>query len=71
MEDDTLGVLKALLQKMLTSRDRKCWASSQDLMMRAIQLAEQDQAIILQLALRPPVTIRLDAGPDRLDAIKN
>lgn len=69
MADTTVTVIRELIDRM--QKKPACFSAVRSELFEALRLAEQDYMIIVQLAIRPPVQITFDAGPEKLDAIKN
>lgn len=72
MPDTTASILQDIIERMATKAERaSCFALYKTALKEAIKLAERDESIILQLAIRPQVMIKFDAAPERLDLPKN
>jgi hypothetical protein len=64
--------LRGVMQHMARNRKaRACWDEYAETFTNLLKLIEQDESIILALALRPQVVVKFDAGPERLDLLKN
>lgn len=70
MLNDTKNLILEIASKLANRHKAAFAAVSRELNAAAI-LAERDEQIILELALRPPVQVTFDAAPNRLDLLKN